>query len=188
VTLVKIHEQRAITDPTPEGKIVHAQCVQVSGDLAVAVDARDACSTDESQERIPAGPVGAKPQLSRKSPSSLAAQGEAHRFEAALQRWRAPLIERSQIREPLAEGLTRTSRIQAAKPSRVQPYTDWRVTQREIGQHTHEAAMRPMRPVLAIWAPRGSARGGEVNDDLTLWMRERVETQCRPLWSDSGKQ
>lgn len=48
--------------------------------------------------------------------------------------------------------------------------------------------MRPMRPLLAIGATRGAAYGGEINDDLSLCERERVEMQGRPLWGDRGKQ
>ncbi|HZC07531.1 MAG TPA: hypothetical protein VE338_17990 [Ktedonobacterales bacterium] len=127
--LLGVHEQRAIADPTPEGEIVHAQCMEVmevSGGLACPRDAR---TSDEPQERIPARSTGSQLQLARESSPGLASQRETHRFEVAVQRRRAALGARSQVGQAFAEGLTRTRRIQAAKPPCMQAHTDWQFAQ-----------------------------------------------------------
>lgn len=186
--VVEVHEQRAIANPSPESKIVYAQRVEVlevSGDLACPSDARP---TDKPQECIPARPTGSQSQLSRESSPGLAAQRKTHRFEVAVQRWRAALVARSQVGQALAKSLTRARRIQAAKPPHMQAHTDWQFAQGEVCQGAPEVTVGPMRMALAIGTARSSGGGREIDDDLVVGDGQHVQAEPGPLRRDGGKQ
>ncbi len=127
-------------------------------------------------------------QSLRQASSRLATQRETHRFQLALQRRGASLVGQSQIGQALAKGLTWTGCIQAAKAPRMQAHTDGRLAQRKIGQYTREAAMRPVRAAVALWATRGPSGGGEVHGELVGGDSQRVQAQPGPLRHDGGKE
>ncbi len=104
----------------------------------------------------------------------------------AAQRRRASLVAEPG-RQALAEGLTRTVRLQAAKPPRMQTHTDWQFAQGETRQDAYEAIMRPMQAALAIWTARDPSGGGESDDDLIGGDGQRVQAKPGPLRRDGGE-
>lgn len=139
--LVEVDQERPIAQATPEGEVIHTEPTQIRRDLA---DGGRWRATDQTQQTIAARPTGSQLQPLRESSSSLATQCKTHRFKPAVQRRRTSLVAWRHVGQALTEGLTRTRRIQAAEPPRMQTHKYWQFAQGEIREHADEAAVRSM--------------------------------------------